>query len=114
MRIGKFFSNCAKNKKIHDFDYRNRYATAFTPHNRNCATATVMATATAFQNLDTMDMHTRKSRVHVSSNQNLRILKSSLMERLLLKWKKELGHDLHLVVTQYHVKMLHKSWNSQK
>ncbi|CAL5392304.1 unnamed protein product [Camellia sinensis] len=51
MRIGKFFSNCAKNKKIHGSGYRNRYATAFTPHNRNRDTATVTATATAFQNL---------------------------------------------------------------
>ena len=51
MRIGKFFSNCAKNKKIHGSGYRNRYATAFTPHNCNHATATITAAATAFQNL---------------------------------------------------------------
>ncbi|CAL5421630.1 unnamed protein product [Camellia sinensis] len=30
---------------------RNRYVAAFTPRNRNCTTATVTATATAFQNL---------------------------------------------------------------
>ena len=51
MRIGKFFSNCAKNKKIHGSGYRNRYTTAFTPRNRNRVTATVTVTATAFQNL---------------------------------------------------------------
>ena len=51
MRIGKFFANCAKNKKIHSSDTRNRYAAAVTPRNRNSATATVTATATAFQNL---------------------------------------------------------------
>ena len=51
MRIGKFFSNCAQNKKIHSSGYRNRYTTAFTPRNRNRVTATVTATATAIQNL---------------------------------------------------------------
>ena len=49
MCIGKFFSNCAKNKKIHGSGYRNRYTTAFTPRNRT--TATVTTTATIFQNL---------------------------------------------------------------
>ena len=51
VRIGKFFSNCAKNKKIHGSGYCNRYTTAFTPHNRNGVTATITATATAFSNL---------------------------------------------------------------
>ena len=46
-----FFQIVRKIKKIHDSGYRNRYAMAFTPRNCNRATATVTATATAFQNL---------------------------------------------------------------
>ena len=60
MRIGKFFSNCAKNKKIHGSGYRNCYATGFTP--RNCyATGFTprnhnRTTATTFWNLDCSDL----------------------------------------------------------
>ena len=49
MRIGKFFANCAKNKKIHSAGNRNRYTAAFTSRNRNRVSITTIAIA--FQNL---------------------------------------------------------------